>query len=161
MSTQDIKAAFDKLTLPISVVTVGHGGDENGLTVSWFMPVSFDPPQIAISLDARHLSIEYLESTKNFVLNLLGDDQAKLAGRFASQSFEDKDKLDGVEVRSADSGSAIITDALAWFDCEVVAIHDAGDHKIFVGQVTDAGIQREGSMLTTGSGLRYRKGQAQ
>ena len=86
MSTDNIKQALESIPYGVSVVTVGQGGVENGLTVSWFSQVSFNPPMIMIAVDSKHYSIEFLHSTKNFTLNLLGEDQKDLAGHFAKAS---------------------------------------------------------------------------
>jgi 3-hydroxy-9,10-secoandrosta-1,3,5(10)-triene-9,17-dione monooxygenase reductase component len=56
-----------------------------------------------------------------------------VAGQFARQSMTGEQKLDGVATREGTTGAAILNDALAWFDCEVAAIHEAGDHLVVVG----------------------------
>jgi len=141
-------------------VSVGRGGVENALTVAWMSQASFDPPMIVFSVDKRHYSEELLRGTKNFVVNILADDQSKLAGRFARQSMVGDDKFAAVETRESDGGARILKDALAWLDCEVEAIHPAGDHLLVLGRVNDGAVARKGSCLTTASGLRYRKSQA-
>lgn len=149
--------ALEKVPYGVSVVTVGRGGVENGLTVSWMSQVSFDPPQLMISVNSQHYSVEFLESTKNFTVNLLQEEQTALAAHFAKPSMSDSEKLDDVEVTEAPSGAAILKQAVAYFDCEVVASHQAGDHTIYIGQIEDAGVLNEGAAMTTASGMRYRK----
>jgi flavin reductase (DIM6/NTAB) family NADH-FMN oxidoreductase RutF len=157
MSQQAFARVLQQFPLPVSVVTVGRGGVENGLTVSWLCPVSFDPPQVMFAVERLHYSVEFLRSTKNFVVNVLRDGQQRIAGLFARQSMTREDKLDMVSVRESQSGAAILTDALSYLDCEVTAIHEAGDHIIFIGTVVDAGILNDGRPLTTLAGLRYQK----
>ncbi len=141
------------------MVTMGRGGAqvENGLTVSWLSQVSFDPPMLMIAIDRLHYSLDLLRSTKNFCVNLLAADQAGLAGRFAQQATIGGGKLADVAQRIADSGAAILTEALAYFDCEVTSTVEAGDHVLVVGRVDDAAVLREGSALTAAAGLSYRK----
>lgn len=155
MTEKKFKQALAKIPYSVSVVTVGVGGIENGLTVSWLSQVSFTPPLIMFSIDKQHYSTELLEGTPNFVVNLLGDDQVKVAGHFARQSMVGDDKIDAYPWKEAASGCAILTDALAYYDCEVVARHDVGDHWLVVGEVKDAGILREGTPLTSLTGPRY------
>jgi len=157
MSKEAIQPALDKMSYGVSVVTVGRGGAENGLTVSWLSQVSFDPPLLMIAVDRNHYSVEFLESTKNFTVNLLREDQGQLAGHFAKPSMSDEAKIDGVATHEAESGAAILSDALAYIDCELVATHDCGDHRLFIGQAQDAGLLNEGAPLTTAAGARYRK----
>ena len=157
MKPEQFAEVLRKVPLVVSVVTVGRGGAENGLTVSWVAPVSFQPPQFMIAIDRHHYSVDFLQSTKNFVINILREDQTRMAGHFARQSMAAEDKLRPVPTRESTTGAAILTDALAYFDCELAAIHEAGDHLLVIGAVVDAGVMNEGGALTTDAGLRYAK----
>ena len=159
MSTSNFNEVLAKIPYGVSVVTMGRGGAqvENGLTISWMSQVSFNPPMLMISVDKLHYSVDLLRSTKNFCVNLLGEDQLPLAGRFAKQASTGDDKLTDVAQRPADSGAAILTDSVAYFDCEVTSIVEAGDHLVVVGLIEDAAVLNDRAPLTSASGLRYRK----
>lgn len=157
MALADVRSALESLTYPVTVVSVGRGGVENALTVSWIAQASFDPPMVMFSVDQRHYSEELLRSTKNCVVNVLGEDQVKLAGQFAHQAMSGEDKFAGVATRESDTGGRILAEALAWLDCEVASLHPAGDHVVVIARVLDGGVQRPGTALTTASGIRYRK----
>ncbi len=159
MSNNDFSDVLAKIPYGVSVVTMGRGGAkvENGLTVSWLSQVSFDPPMLMVAVDKLHYSLDLLRSTKNFCVNLLGEDQAALAGRFAKQATTGDAKLADVAQRPADSGAAILTDAVAYFDCEVTSMVEAGDHMLVIGRVDAAAILNDRAPMTSASGLRYRK----
>jgi flavin reductase (DIM6/NTAB) family NADH-FMN oxidoreductase RutF len=159
MSTSDFNEVLAKIPYGVSVVTMGRGGAkvENGLTISWMSQVSFNPPMLMVSVDKLHYSVDLLRSTKNFCVNLLGEDQLPLAGRFSKQATTGEDKLADVAQRTAESGAAILTDAVAYFDCEVTSIVEAGDHLVVIGQIEDAAVLSDRAVLTSASGLRYRK----
>lgn len=157
MSQTSFETVLKKFPLGVSVVTVGRGGVENGLTVSWASPVAFEPLHIMIAVDKAHFSLDLIKSTQNFTLNVLKRGQEKLAGHFASQAFSDQPKLDAVATRQAPTGGAILTDALAYFDCEVVGLHPYGGHEIVVGKVIAAEVLSEGEPLTANDGPRYLK----
>jgi flavin reductase (DIM6/NTAB) family NADH-FMN oxidoreductase RutF len=159
MSNNDFSDILAKIPYGVSVVTMGRGGAkvENGLTISWMSQVSFNPPMLMVAVDKLHYSLDLLRSTKNFCVNLLGEDQAALAGRFAKQAFTGEDKLAKVAQRPADSGAAILTDAVAYFDCEVTSVVETGDHMLVIGRIEDAAVLRDGAPMTSASGLRYRK----
>jgi flavin reductase (DIM6/NTAB) family NADH-FMN oxidoreductase RutF len=158
MSKNDFSAVLAKIPYGVSIVTMGRGGAavENGLTVSWMSQASFDPPMLMIAVDKLHYSVDLLASTKNFCVNLLGDDQMALAARFAKQSTTAEAKLDGVAQRPAYSGAAILTDAVAYFDCEVTSMVEAGDHFVVIGKIEDAAVLKDRAPLTSATGLRYR-----
>ena len=157
MNKDAFAQVLQRFPLPVTVVTVGRGGAENALTVSWVAPVSFDPPQIMFAADRHHYSVDFLRSTKNFAVNVLRAGQQRLAAHFSRQAMAQEDKLDAVTTREADSGAAILTDALSYLDCEVAALYESGDHLIVVGDVVDAGVLNDGEPLTTAAGLRYAK----
>lgn len=159
MTDQSIQDALAKIPYPVAVVTVGRGGVENGLTVSWLSQVSFAPPRIMIALDSHHYSVDFLRSTKNFAVNLLRDDQKALAAHFAKPSDSSRGKLDGVAVDEAPSGAAVIKDASAYLDCELVETLTCGDHTLFIGDVQHAAVLNDGAPLTTATGMRYHKAQ--
>jgi flavin reductase (DIM6/NTAB) family NADH-FMN oxidoreductase RutF len=146
-----------KIHYSVCVVTAGIGGTENGLTVSWLTQVSFEPPMLALAVDKRHYSTELLEDVPHFVVNLLRDDQAKIAGHFAKQSTTKERKIDQVATKQTSSGLAILTEALAYYECDLVARHEAGDHFVLIGKVVDAAVLNDGAPLTSASGLRYTK----
>jgi flavin reductase (DIM6/NTAB) family NADH-FMN oxidoreductase RutF len=159
MSKRDFSNVLAKIPYGVSVVTMGRGGPdvENGLTVSWMSQVSFNPPQLMIAVDKLHYSVDLLRSTKNFCVNLLGEHQVHLAGRFAKQAVTGDDKLAEVAQRTSDSGAAILTDSVAYFDCEVKSMFEAGDHLLVIGEIDDAAVLNDRPLLTSASGLRYRK----
>ena len=57
------------------------------------------------------------------------------------------DKFGSVTWRRAPSGSPILDGALAWIDCSVEAVHEAGDHYIVVGRVHALGDHGESAPL--------------
>ncbi len=143
--------------LAVSVVTVGRGGADNALTVSWAAPVAFDPPHFMIAVDEHHYSVDFLKSTRNFCVNVLREGQERLAGRFARQSMTQEDKLEAIPVREGETGAAILTEALAYFDCELVSATVVGDHLLVLGRVVDGGILNGGKPMQASAGLRYSK----
>lgn len=157
MADKNIENVLGRLQYNVAVVTVGTGGAENGLTVSWLSQVSFDPPMVMIAVDRGHYSNLPLESGGGFVVNLLSEDQKHLAGQFARQSMEGESKLEGLATREAESGVPILTEALGYLDCEVAQTVEAGDHTLFIGKVIGAEILNEGSPMTSSSGMRYQK----
>ncbi len=157
MVEERIKQALEKIPYGVAVVTVGRGGAENGLAVSWMSQVSFDPPLVMVAVAKLHYSEEFLRSTKTFVINLLGADQQKLAAHFARESVSGEDKLGQVAARPSAGGAAILEEARAWLGCEVVQIHSAGDHLLVIGRVEEGEVVNQSRALTSESGLRYRQ----
>lgn len=156
MSTKKFSEALAKIPYSVAVVTVGLGGVENGLTVSWFSQVAFEPACLVFSISKTHYSTELLRDHGRFVLNLLSDKQTKVAAHFAKQSMLGEDKIDQFPTRPAKSDVPILSEALAYFDCQVIQTVEVGDHLVVVGRIETAEVLTAGKTLTSESGLRYR-----
>ena len=156
MSDKKFSDVLAKIPYSVSVVTVGVGGVENGLAVSWFSQVSFEPPMLMFSIAKTHYSTDLLKDHPNFVLNLLSADQKDVAAHFAKQSMLGEDKIDKFPTKLAASDVPILTDALAYFDCQVREMVEAGDHLLVLAEISDAGLLKQGQTLTSDSGMRYR-----
>ena len=117
----------------ITVVTsVGLDGEYLGFTANSFNSVSLDPPLVLFSLDRGAYSLKAFEAAGVFAINILREDQEAVSIAFARAL---SNKWEGVRTEIWQTGSPILVDALASFDCETISMHDGGDHVIFVGRV--------------------------
>jgi flavin reductase (DIM6/NTAB) family NADH-FMN oxidoreductase RutF len=78
-----------------------------------------------------------------FAVNILSDEQEFLAERFAARAPIVNARFDGVPYHTAITGSPILADSLAWYDCRMETLYDGGDHTIFVGRVEATGFGGE------------------
>ena len=128
----------------VTVVTTVHDGKLRGITVSAFASVSLNPPLVLICLANESESKEWMAESGMFAVNIHSDDQEFLAERFAARAPLVNARFDGVPYHAAITGSPILADALAWYDCRVETLHDGGDHTIFIGRVEAVGFGAEG-----------------
>jgi flavin reductase (DIM6/NTAB) family NADH-FMN oxidoreductase RutF len=117
-------------------------GPPAGMVVGSFTSVSLDPPLVAFFPDKSSSSWPRIERAGTFCVNILGEDQESVCRRFASRAA---DKFEGQQHLPAGTGSPIIQDAVAWIDCDIQAVQEAGDHYIVLGLVRD--LQIESSRL--------------
>jgi 3-hydroxy-9,10-secoandrosta-1,3,5(10)-triene-9,17-dione monooxygenase reductase component len=129
----------------VTVITATSGEGPAGLAVGSFFSVSLDPPLVAFCAGKSSNSYPKIEASGHFVVNILADDQEDVCRVFASKAT---DKFDGIGYRPAPStGAPVISDVLGWIECDIEAIHEAGDHWIVVGRVLDLEIGHEGAPL--------------
>jgi flavin reductase (DIM6/NTAB) family NADH-FMN oxidoreductase RutF len=126
---------FRRLTTGVYVVGVSDGTAQNAFTAAWLTQVSFDPLLLAFAIHPGHASYAILQRGKVFSVNVLGSDHLDLARHFGTRSGRDVDKLGGVPHDRGRSGCPLLRDALAHFECPVVAEVEAGDHRLVVGRV--------------------------
>lgn len=129
----------------VTVITAAGERGPVGMCVGSFSSVSLDPPLVAFFAGKSSTSYPLIEATGHYCVNILGDDQEEEARVFAGKS---DDKFAGVGWRpSPGTGAPVLSDVLAWIDCRIEAVHEAGDHWIVVGRVLDLEIGREGGPL--------------
>ena len=66
-------------------------------------------------------------------------EQSALSNKFASKKDEFR-RFEGVATYRAKTGAPLLEDALVNLDCRLVALHDAGDHVLCVGEIEEARI---------------------
>jgi len=121
----------------------GPHGRFVGLTANSFSSVSLDPPLIVWCLNRGATSLAAFEKAGHYTINVLAHDQIELARRF---SRPHADRFEGVEYQLGAAGAPLIEGCIAWFECRHYAQHRAGDHVLFVGEVTTCG-RRNGAGL--------------
>lgn len=134
------------------MTTTSADGSDEGMTVSAFCSVSLEPPLVLICIEKNASAYEALTNAPQFVVNVLSAEQEQIARRF---SIVDIDRFEGVGFSRSRNGIAVLDDVLAVIECKRVALHDAGDHTIIVGEV-EAGRTENGTPL-----LYYRGGYAE
>jgi flavin reductase (DIM6/NTAB) family NADH-FMN oxidoreductase RutF len=139
------RTALGSFATGVTVVTsIGPEGEPLGFTANSFNSVSLDPPLVLFSLDRGAYSLKAFEAAGVFAINVLSETQQPLSVAFARPRG---DKWQGVPFESWQTGSPILLDALASFDCETTSTHDGGDHVIFVGRVLRLRIADHGRPL--------------
>jgi flavin reductase (DIM6/NTAB) family NADH-FMN oxidoreductase RutF len=116
------------------VATPGKDGKPYGLTVSSFTSVSLQPPLILVCLDNRISGLQAFRDSGKFGVSVLADGQSELSTLFARKDTERPAEL----YFTGATGVPLIKGALVTLECETQAIHEAGDHQIFVGEVRAA-----------------------
>ena len=131
-----ILSALAELTHGVYVLGSRRGREMTAMTAAWVAQVSERPPCVAVSVrDDRYTSGVVLESA-TFSLSILRNDQVDVATHFAETSGEYHDKLHGIPYGQSPNGSPVLLDCLAYLDCKVLDTARAGDHTVFIGEVT-------------------------
>jgi flavin reductase (DIM6/NTAB) family NADH-FMN oxidoreductase RutF len=131
------------------IATVTRAGEPRGMTASAFASVSLSPPLVLACVEQSADTYAALSEAGVFSINFLRTGMHDIAQRFAGD--DTTGKFRDVAYRIGASGAPILDDALAWVDCRVHAVHEGGDHRIFIGIVIDGG-------TTDGEPLLYYRG---
>lgn len=151
-------AVLGRFPYALCALTVKQQADEHGMTASWVSQASLEPPMVVVAVENTSKTIGMIRDAHHFALNVLLDGQRELAGKLGRGSASTPHKLKGVKTKPAPvSGAPILSDALGWVDCRVVATLPAGDHTLVLGEVVEAGVEHgDGAPLTLqAAGLTY------
>lgn len=150
---EQIEQVMGEISTNVTIVTTKSGDKVNGLTLMWVSQVSFEPPQLMISIRKDTYTHELIDNGKCFAVNFLDEESVELARYFGSVSGRDEDKFAEVAYSTIQTGAPVLENAVAYLDCKVTATLDVGDHTIYVGEVV------EGELLRDEKLLRYDKDQ--
>jgi 3-hydroxy-9,10-secoandrosta-1,3,5(10)-triene-9,17-dione monooxygenase reductase component len=131
------KDAMSRFATGVTIVTGMDGNEPVGFSCQSFVSLSIDPPFVAVAPARTSTSWPRIARAGSFCVNVLGAHQEALCTGFAASGGK---KFEGVEWRPAPvTGSPLIEGCIAWVDCEVDLVHDAGDHELIMGKVHDLG----------------------
>ncbi len=116
-----------------------------GMAVGSFTSVSLDPPLVAFLPGRTASAWAAIKASGSFCVNMLAVDQESVSRVFSSKA---EDRFEGLGwAPTSHSSSPRLEGALAWIDCEIDAIHEAGDHLIVIGAVKGLDVSGEGGPL--------------
>lgn len=121
----------------VTVVTALEEGEPIGFTCQAFASLSLEPPTVVLAPAKTSTSWPRMVEAGNFCVNILSADQEAISRSF---SVSGGDKFRDVAWHSGVSGAPVIEGVLAWAECSLEIVHDAGDHELVVGKVLDLGI---------------------
>ena len=104
-----------------------------GLTANSVASVSLEPLLVLVCVDRAAASHACIVDGGAFALSILGRADEPVARRFAAG--DRAVRFDDLAYRTEVTGSPVLASSLAWLDCRVRDVHDAGDHSIVVGEV--------------------------
>ena len=136
LKTQDV--LFRSLSNGVYIVTVEDQGQFNGVTTPWVTQLSYDPPMVMVAISPLRKCHEMITNSGQFAVNVLASGQVDLASRFGLTTGREMDKFEGVIPELTPAGNPLLSNVVAYIDCELVKTVAVGDHSLFVGEVIGA-----------------------
>ncbi|HET6525169.1 flavin reductase family protein [Sphingopyxis sp.] len=128
----------------VCAVTANVDGAPVGMVVGSFTSVSLDPPLVAFFPDRKSTTWPKIETAGRFCVNVLSHNQRAVCQALSSKA---ENKFESVAHRTSDLGQPIIEESVAWIDCDLEAVHEAGDHFIVIGRVRSLDVAHSGDPL--------------
>ncbi len=138
------KTALRMIPYGLYVLTAEtEDGRVSAATVNWVTQASFEPPLVAVGVKADSAGHEIIKESGTFALSVLGKGHQDQAFAFFKPAEREGDQIAGHTFRQGGNGAPILDAAPAHVECRLVETVEKGDHSIFVGEVTGAGVRGE------------------
>jgi len=150
MSPEIDRKAFRDLSYGLYIVTSRYEDRLNGQIVNTVIQVTSDPPRVAVIINKKNLTHEFISKTKAFGVSVL-EQSAPMSffGPFGFRSGRDIDKLSKVGYEEGVTGIPLITEhALSTLEVKVFDQIDLGTHTIFIGDAVNSAVLKTGRPLT-------------
>ena len=139
---EGLKAALGRMPSGLYAVGAAHEGRRLGMLCSFIEQAGFEPPMISIALGLDRPMRHAFEKSALFSVNILGAEDKKILAAFASGREEDP----FAPFTLIENGHELpqLADALAWLACRPRGSVAAGDHVVYVAEVLEGCLHREG-----------------
>ncbi|MEO0834650.1 MAG: diflavin flavoprotein [Cyanobacteria bacterium J06642_3] len=121
--------AVGRLVGSMCIVTTQKEEVSGAMLASWVSQATFNPPGLTVAV-AKDRAIESLLFKGNsFVLNVLPEGKhIPLMKHFLKPFAPGEDRFEGIATEEAENGSPILSDSLAYVECQVANRMECGDH---------------------------------
>jgi rubredoxin/flavin reductase (DIM6/NTAB) family NADH-FMN oxidoreductase RutF len=142
--------ALYSLTYGLFIVSSANNGKINGQVANTIIQVCSEPQVIQAVINRNNLTHEYISASKAFSASILSQETPlNFIGGFGFKSGRDTDKFSGINYRPGQTGAPIVLDnSLAYLEARVIDQKEVYTHTIFIGQLVDADVIKEGEPIT-------------
>lgn len=128
--SRELRNALGRFATGVTVVTALNEGRPHGMTANAFVSVSLDPPLVLVSLGNQSSMHRILPGVGRFGISVLAENQQQLSSYFAGRTGPEP------PLRYFHrNGVPLLEGAVAHFVVEVVDVHPAGDHTLYIARV--------------------------
>jgi flavorubredoxin/flavin reductase (DIM6/NTAB) family NADH-FMN oxidoreductase RutF len=132
----DLDKALGRISGGLYIITAKKGDSSSAMLASWVTQASFEPLGLTISVSNDRAIDSLMQVGDKFVLNVLEEGNYQtLMRHFLKRFAPGADRFEGIKTQSAENGSPILQDALAYIECEVVSRMACADHHVVYATV--------------------------
>ena len=131
----DYVGAISQHVSSVCVITTEHEGSRYGLTATAVSSVTADPPRLLVCVNKSGLTHEKILQAGRFCVNVLAEDQDRVAMVFAGMGGKEVDRFATGDWGRLETGAPVLAGASAVFDCRLSETVNQSTHSIFFGDV--------------------------
>lgn len=125
----------------VIVTTIDREKNINAAPFSFVMPVSMDPPLLAVALGHKRDTLRNIRDTREFVVNVPPEEILNELWVCSKSHPRGGNELEAAGLMAVDSEKVLapcIRECIAWFECLMENEQELGDHVLVVGRVVHA-----------------------
>ena len=126
---------------PVAILTTRWKAVPNAMPVAWSMPVSVDPPLIAVAVHASRHTHDMITFGEEFALNFPSKVILNHTQWLGMASGVQGDKLESSRLpyfRAKSIEAPLLEGCIGWIECTIYDSYKTGDHTLFIGRVMAA-----------------------
>jgi flavin reductase (DIM6/NTAB) family NADH-FMN oxidoreductase RutF len=138
LEPQDFRDVMARLAASVVVISARAGSGFRGLTATSLTSISAEPPMVLVSLERMTVTRNAVIETGAFNVSVLTRAQEFVAERFAGRAPAVAADWQEVPHHLGTNGIPLIDGCVAWLECKLAQVHEAGDHDICIADVEQA-----------------------
>ena len=143
MNEEAKKNILRKIPYGLYVIGVKDQSSHHAFTGSWLSQCSMKPPKVMLGVRHGTHSFEMLKTGKAFSVNFLAKTDKKILEQFFKPTPSNGNRFGELEFSLKKTNTPILKNAIAYLECEVNHIFEAGDHSIVIGEVVEAEVVKD------------------
>lgn len=131
---------FYKISYGLYVIGSTKDGKFNGQIANTVFQISSDPATVAVSINKKNLTHEFITASKIFSVSILPKSvPLDFIGQFGFKSGRDIDKYQLVSFKQGETGAPLILEnSVGYLEAEVITSVDVETHTVFIGKVINS-----------------------
>ncbi len=125
------------------IMTASDGQHHTGMLASWVQQACFEPPMVTVAVKKGRPIESLVDASGYFVLNTIGENPSAMFKHFGKGFDLAQDAFSGLPTERHDAG-IVLTDCTGHLGCKVVSSTEAGDHRVYVGEVIGGASHNDG-----------------
>ncbi len=145
------KKPWNRINLPVYSISSKANGKANMHIITYATAISMQPKRFICGLYHDTQTLENVEASGEFILQLLDEKQYRLVNLLGKKSGKSIDKISRLQKRKELAewiGFPVLKNCLAVMQMKVINSFDGGDHKCFLCDVVAYKNLNEGEALT-------------
>lgn len=127
--TDRTEQALGRLVGSLCIVTTLYNELKGAMVASWVAQATFNPPGLTVAVAKERAIESLLPIGSQFVLNILEEgNHIELMKYFLKPFAPGEDRFAQINYETAENGCPILTDSLAYLECQIQNRLECGDH---------------------------------